>query len=342
MSLHFVWPWLFALLPLPLLIWWWWPKAQSHQPQAIHMPLYARLHEQMALPSHSTTSHKGWRWLGALLIWALLLGAAARPQSIGESVALPQNGRNLMLAVDISGSMAKPDMILGQYQVSRLTAVKAVAGQFIERRVGDREGLILFGRHAYLQAPLTFDRDTVKTLLDEAVIGLAGKETALGDAIALGVKRLREQPQGNRVLILLTDGTNTAGNIPPLKAAELAQAEGVRIYTIGIGADQEVRNLFGQSISLGTDLDEAGLQKIAAMTGGDYYRARNLQALQAIYQKLDELEPLAKDTLFYRDIHEWYLWPLGLALLLSAQMGLLASVSRMGLLGKVRQEVDHA
>jgi Ca-activated chloride channel family protein len=177
----------------------------------------------------------------------------------------------------------------------------------------------------YLQAPLTFDRATVSTLLDEAVIGLAGQETAIGDAIALGVKRLREQPQGNRMLILLTDGANTAGNIAPLKAAELAKDEGVRIYTIGVGADQQVRGLFGQTLNMGSDLDEASLQKIASLTGGEYFRARDLPALQAIYQQLDQLEPLAKDTLYFRDIHEWFGLPLSLALLLSALLGLLAS-----------------
>lgn len=324
MTFAFAWPWLFAALPLPLLVWKLWPKADIRQTRAIRMPLYVSLREQLGASARTPAKPKRWKLFTAILIWLLLVTAAARPQAIGEPVALPQNGRNLMLAVDISGSMQEPDMLLGQHRVSRLTAVKAVAGDFIKRRTGDRVGLILFGQQAYLQAPLTFDRATVNTLLDEAVIGLAGQNTAVGDAIALGVKRLREQPKGSRVLILLTDGANTAGNIPPLKAAELAKDEGVRIYTIGVGADQQMRSLFGQTINLGNDLDEASLQKIADMTGGEYFRARDLQALQAIYQQLDQLEPLVRDTLFYRDIRQWYGLPLGLALLLSALSGLLA------------------
>lgn len=323
MNFQFDWPWLFILLPLPMLIYWLVPKAQQSTPQAIKMPLYASMRNGFGQLNQNSSGIGQWRvWLAAL-IWLLAVTAAARPQSIGEPVALPMQGRNLMLAVDISGSMQEVDMVIGKQVVSRLTAVKAVAGDFIERRVGDRVGLILFGQQAYLQAPLSFDRDTVKTLLGEAVIGLAGKETAIGDAIALGVKRLREQPEGNRVLILLTDGSNTAGHIEPLKAAELAKAEGVRIYTIGVGADRQIGGLLGQTINMGSGLDEANLKQVAQMSGGDYFRARDIQGLQAIYRKLDQLEPKAKETVYYRDVYEWYSWPLGAALLLSFLLTLL-------------------
>ena len=324
MTAQFLWPLIFLITPLPLLVYWLLPRAEGNTPQAIRMPLYTKLQTQLDdNKNKNTTSH--WRvWL-AIIIWLLLVAAAARPQTIGEPVALPVQGRNLMLAVDISGSMQEQDMQLGSQLVSRLTAVKAVAGNFIERRAGDRLGLILFGQQAYLQAPLSFDRDTVRTLLDESVIGLAGNETAIGDAIAIAVKRLRQQPEGNRVLILLTDGANTAGYISPLKAAELAKEEGIRIYTIGVGADRQISRFFGQSINLGSSLDEGTLQQVAKITGGDYYRARDLRALQSIYKKLDQLEPQAKDTVFYRDIHEWYAWPLGLALLLSMLSGIFIS-----------------
>jgi len=321
MTAQFVWPLIFLITPLPLLIYWLLPRAEGSTPQAIRMPLYAKLQTQLGSNKNNTTTVR-WRiWL-AIIIWLLLVAAAARPQTIGKPVALPVQGRNLMLAVDISGSMQEQDMKLGNQLVSRLTAVKAVAGNFIERRVGDRIGLILFGQQAYLQAPLSFDRDTVRTLLDEAAIGLAGNETAIGDAIAVAIKRLRQQAEGNRVLILLTDGTNTAGHISPLKAAELAKEEGIRIYTIGVGADRQVSGFFGRSVNLGSSIDEDTLQQVAKITGGDYYRARDLRALQAIYKKLDQLEPKAKDTVFYRDVHEWYAWPLGLALLLSMLSGI--------------------
>lgn len=150
-----------------------------------------------------------------------------------------------MLAVDLSGSMEMEDFVVADQVVNRLVATQQVAGQFIERRTGDRVGLILFGEKAYLQAPLTFDRTTVRTLLDEAVIGLAGDKTAIGDAIGLAIKRLRNNPAHQRVLILLTDGANTAGEIPPLQAAELAAQEGLRIHTIGVGADEWIVAISG-------------------------------------------------------------------------------------------------
>ncbi len=203
---------------------------------------------------------------------------------------------------------------------SPATALTAVAGDFIERRVGDRLGLILFGRNAYVQTPLTHDRSTVKTLLYEAAIGLAGKETAIGDAIGLAIKRLREREAGNRVLILLTDGANTAGAVAPLKAAALAAREGVRIHTIGIGADP-ARGLFGRSLR-GSELDESTLKAIAAETGGRYFRARDIRDLQQVYALLDELEPVQGDAEYFRPVDELYEWPLAAALGLSALLAL--------------------
>ena len=334
MNFEFAWYWLFLAIPLPYLVYKLFPAAQEAMPQAIRMPLYSSLQRKVGNASINQSKRQPWRITLAVLIWLLLVSAAARPQLIGKPTALPMQGRNLMLAVDISGSMQEQDMQLGGQLVSRLTAVKAVAGDFIKRRVGDRLGLILFGDQAYLQAPLSFDRDTVRILLDEAVIGLAGQKTAMGDAIALGIKRLRKQEEGNRVLILLTDGANTSGHISPLKAAELAKAEGIKIYTIGVGADQQVRDLFGRRISVGSDLDEATLQKIAKETGGQYFRARDLRGLQAIYQQLDKLEPVSKDAVFYREIEEWYSLPLALALLFIFLGGLLASDSIRPLLNQ--------
>ncbi len=324
MTAHFVWPLVFIITPLPLLIYWLMPRAERSAPQAIRMPMYVNLKTQLG-GNNNQTSRSRWRIWIAIIIWLLSVIAAARPQTMGNPVPLPVQGRNLMVAVDLSGSMQEQDIQIGNQRVSRLTAVKAVAGNFIEQRAGDRMGLILFGQQAYLQAPLSFDRDTVNILLSEAVIGLAGNETAIGDAIALAVKRLRLQPEGNRVLILLTDGANTAGHIQPLKAAEIAKKEGIRIYTIGVGADQQVSSLFGQVINMGSSLDEDTLQQVARITGGDYYRARDLPALQAIYKKLDQLEPKAKDFVFYRELYEWYTWPLGLAFLLSILSGLFIS-----------------
>jgi len=201
-----------------------------------------------------------------------------------------------------------------------------VAGDFIKRRKGDRLGLILFGTNAYVQAPLTMDRKTVNMLLEEAALGLAGSATSIGDAIGLTIKRLREQPKENRVLILLTDGANTAGNVDPVKAADLAAQEKVRIYTIGIGGQERlVRTPLGIQRIGRSDLDEPTLKMIASKTGGQYFRAKDIESLQKIYAILDEIEPVVKDDLFYRPVHELYQWPLAIALLLSLILGLLSS-----------------
>ena len=201
-----------------------------------------------------------------------------------------------------------------------MVATQWVGGEFIQRRVGDRLGLILFGRQAYLQTPLTFDRETVRTLLHEAVIGLAGKETAIGDAIGLAVKRLQDNDINSRVLILLTDGANTAGEVEPIKAAELAAQHGLKIYTIGIGADEMVvSSFFGkQRVNPSADLDEKTLTAIAEKTGGRYFRARDTQQLEQIYHLLDKLEPLEKEAQTFRPTAALYAWPLGLALLLAS------------------------
>lgn len=321
MNIEFAWPWLLAALPLPLLALLL-PRAASATPAALRFPFYGAL--QASLQSH-TGQRSQLRLVLALLAWLLLVLTAVRPQLIGETLHLPISGRSLMLAVDISGSMQTEDMQIKGRQLSRLTAVKLVAGEFIKQRKGDRIGLILFGDQAYLQAPLTFDRKTVRTLLDEAQIGLAGKRTAIGDAIGLAIKRLRKEPASNRVLILLTDGTNTAGNVDPLKAADLAAREGVRIYTIGIGSgEMQVQTPFGVRRVATGNLDEANLKAIASKTGGRFFRARDTTQLAKIYALLDRIEPVSKDEQTWRPVDELYFWPLSAALLLSVLIALSA------------------
>jgi Ca-activated chloride channel family protein len=317
MEPEFAWPWLFALLPLPLLALLL-PRAQVSRPAALRFPFFEAFSITTA---GSGRRGKMWRLPLALFAWLLLIIAAARPQLIGETVHLPVAGRSLMLAVDISGSMQTDDMRIGGQRMSRLAAVKQVAGDFIEEREGDRVGLILFGDQAYLQAPLTFDRRTVDTLLNEAAIGLAGRSTAIGDAIGLAVKRLQDQPEENRILILMTDGANTAGAVSPLKAADLAATANVRIYTIGIGASERVvRGLFGNRRLPNRELDEKTLGAIADKTGGRYFRARDTGSLADIYALLDEIEPVSEETQSYRPVDELYAWPLAASLFLTLLM----------------------
>ncbi|MEL0081805.1 MAG: VWA domain-containing protein [Gammaproteobacteria bacterium] len=312
--LTFVWPMMALALPLPWIIRRWAPAARGEQLRSLRVPFATAMVSAEQSAALSGRSH--WLLWLAILAWALLVAAACRPQWLGEPVEIPISGRDMLMAVDLSGSMEVEDFKLNDRAVDRLTATKAVAREFISRRQGDRLGLILFGEQAYLQVPLTFDRATVNTLLDEAVIGLAGKATAIGDAIGLAVKRLRQQPDADKVLILLTDGANTAGAVEPRQAAQLAAQEGLKIYTVGIGADEMVvRSFFSmRRINPSSELDEALLTEIAEQTGGRYFRARDTQQMAAIYDLLDQLEPTVKEQQLFRPKSALFHWPLGVAI----------------------------
>lgn len=317
--LEWAWPWVGVAAVLPLITRYVLRPAAGVG-KAVQVPFY-----HLARPASSSVRDWVSLFFG-ILAWAGLVVAAMRPQWVSEPVSLPATGRDLLVAVDISGSMETADLELGGNPATRLAVVKKVVGEFLEERQGDRVGLILFGRRAYLQTPLTFDRNTTRQMLDEAVIGLAGKETAIGDAIGLAVKRLREQPHDQKVLILLTDGANTAGAVEPLKAAQLAAEEGVKVYSIGVGADEMlVRSLFGtRRVNPSAELDEKTLTAIAQSTNGRYFRARDTQELRQIYALLDELEPVEQEQDVVRPRSDLFFYPL-LAALVAA---LLTVVSR--------------
>lgn len=311
-NIIFAWWPLFFLAPLPLLILWLF-KETPKQAQSIYN--YSLPH--MMTEQESPTKHSLW-WL-KWLVWLLLLTALARPQWLGNAVVpITHQGRNMMIAVDLSGSMQIHDMRLNGKQVSRLVALKHLLAQFVAQRKGDQLGLILFADHAYLQSPLTYDTTTVKHYVSQMQQGLVGNQTAIGEAIGLGVKELLKVPAKQRVLILLTDGQNTAGVVNPLQAAKVAQDNHVTIYTIGIGAKHlSVPTLFGmQSFNPSQDLDEKLLKQIASMTGGQYFRAASSQQMAQIYKKLDKLEPIKGKKQYYRPRQELYFWPLLAATLL--------------------------
>jgi len=314
------WWWALFALPLPWLVRRFVPAEPLDREAALKVPA-AREFADLA-GAGAPLKWKRFKLAALVAVWLLCVLAAARPQYVGEPVALPTTGRDLLLAVDLSGSMEEQDFQLNGQWVDRLTALKAVADDFIARRVGDRVGLILFGREAYLQAPLTFDRTTVRTLLDEAFIGLAGKETAIGDAIGLSIRTLDDAgiEAGRRVVVLLTDGANTAGSIEPLKAAELAKQRDVTIYTVGIGADAlTVRSFAGlRQINPSADLDEKTLTAIADLTGGRYFRARDTVEFAEIYTILDDLEPAQEEEEGFRPVNELFQWPLGAAVVVAA------------------------
>lgn len=308
--LAFYWPWLLLLLPLPLLI-----KRINIDSAGGHLQLpgIATTMTHSRAVNHKVSRKRYW------LMWTFLLLAIARPQWLGDPIELPAKGRDLMMAVDLSGSMQIEDMVINGQTVNRFTLIQHVLSDFIERRKGDRLGLILFADHAYLQAPLTLDRRSVATFLDDAQIGLVGKQTAIGEAIALAVKRFDKVDESNRVLILLTDGSNNAGNIDPEVAAQIAAKRNVTIYTIGVGAEiLERRTIFGKErINPSMDLDEEQLKKLASITKGRYFRARNSEELNSIYQEIDKLEPVSRDQLSYRPKSELFYWPLLMSLLIS-------------------------
>ncbi|RTZ67289.1 MAG: BatB protein [Aquificaceae bacterium] len=307
--LEFEWLWMFLLLPLPLIVRFFIKPVKQQREQALHVPFLRDF--QHAPASHTSNNFSWWIMAFSMIGWIAFVTAIARPIMVGENVSLPVKGRNIMMAIDLSGSMREEDYRVGNQWVDRLTATKFVAGQFIQRRKGDRIGLILFGDQAYLQAPLTFDRQTVLRLLNESALGLAGQKTAIGDAIGLAIKRLRTQDDNEHVLILLTDGENTAGSVGVYEAAEVAAQQNLKIYTVGIGADAQQNRGFFQSASA---LDEATLKKIAKMTKGKYFRARDTQEFQRIYEELDRLEPIVRDQEQWRPRTDLFFWPLSIAL----------------------------
>lgn len=308
------WPWMLALLPAPLLARMLVPRAREQKAGALRLPFFAEL----ARAGLVTPGRPAWRLtrLAVLaFIWTLLVIAAAQPVYVGRPVEVPVEGREIMLVIDLSASMAQRDLSLAR-PMDRLQVVKQVADDFIARRAGDRVGLILFSTRAYVQAPLTLDRRAVRALLAEATIGMTGNNTSIGDAIGLAVKTLRDGPEKERVVVLLTDGANTSGVLDPLQAAAIAAKENLRIHTIGVGSDTGEFVPFG-ALNPSSDLDEGTLRAISGLTGGKYFRARDQQGLAGIYAEIDKLEPVAGDPQYVRPALTLFFWPLGAALIAS-------------------------
>ena len=316
--MEFLWPMVLLLLPLPYLVRRFAKPAPLASSGALRVPFYSQLASHQGDSSKRSVGEIT-KLLLAWSIWLLLIVALARPVYVGDEVPLPREGRDLMMAIDLSGSMAREDFALNGRRATRLDVVKDAATDFIQRREGDRLGLILFSERAYLQAPLTFDRKVIGKLLAEAGVGLTGQQTAIGDAIGVATKRLKDRPDDSRVLILLTDGASNAGVLDPIQAAQVAKDFGIRIYTIGVGASKSVvRTPFGQQVvDPSRDLDEATLKKVADLTGGQYFRARDVAGLASVYADIDRLEPVDSDPESVRPITDLFYWPLGGALILT-------------------------
>lgn len=333
-------PWALIFLPLPWIIWFFLPRAPVQLPAALSVPFFKAMSHIVDTEKQNFGRQKHFTLLW--IVWALLLIAIAGPRWVGEPQPLSREGYNIMMALDLSGSMELTDMLLHGRPASRLAVVKQAAVQFVQERAGDKIGLILFGTRAYLQTPLTYDRKNVLMRLDDATVGLAGKTTSIGDALGLAVKRLQNVPSKGRIIILLTDGVNNSGVLAPLKAAELARDDGIKVYTIGLGSEAGSQTLGGMFMGMNVtaDLDEDTLKEVAKMTDGHYFRATDMQSLQTIYHTINQLERIEQDQQTARPQHDYYPWPLALAFFVflywfTAISGLFSSL----ILAMRRQEV---
>jgi Ca-activated chloride channel family protein len=257
------------------------------------------------------------------LLWVALILALMRPEWLEPYSEVRTEGYDLMLAVDTSRSMDALDFTVNGRQVTRMAVIKGVLGRFIDAREGDRIGIIVFGSQAFVLTPMTLDINAVHDLVGSIVSRMAGDGTAIGDAIGLGVKKLRERPEGSRVLILVTDGENTEGSLPPRLAAQLAAHEGIRIYTIGVGSKGMVPFMEdGRLTEQKMEIDEDLLKEVAKMTGGAYFRATDTDALEKIYERIDALEKTQAESRSVMIPSPLYRWPLGVALLVLLVLGL--------------------
>jgi Ca-activated chloride channel homolog len=330
--LEFAWPWMFALLPLPIVVWWLLPPYRARQ-ASVQIPFFERLAAatgQTPQRGAVVLQRRATQMVVAILVWILIVAALARPQWVSDPLTHEVSARDLILAVDISGSMDQADFRSADGQtLTRLDGVKRVIGDFIARRHGDRIALILFGTKAYVQVPFTQDLQTARALLAQTQVGMAGQQTAIGDAIGLAIKTFEKSTAKLRLLVLLTDGNDTASRVPPEHAADIARQNGVVVYTIGVG---------DPAASGENRVDLGVLQAVASTTGGQFFRAEDGAQLQAIYADIDRLAPAKLQTLSWRPKLPLFQWPLGAAVLLSLLLWLgLLTASLWG-----RRTVRHA
>jgi Ca-activated chloride channel homolog len=318
---EFAWPWMFALLPLPIAIWWWLPPYRARQ-ASVQVPFFERLAAatgQTPQQGAVVRRRRAIQMIVAILVWILTVTSLARPQWVSDPLTREISARDLILAVDISGSMDQRDFRAADGQtMTRLDGVKHVIKDFISRRKGDRVALILFGTKAYVQVPFTQDLTTAEQLLAQTEVGMAGQQTAIGDTIGLAIRTLEKSTAKQKLLILLTDGNDTASRVPPEHAADIARQNGVVVYTIGVG---------DPAASGENRVDLSVLRNVAGTTQGRFFRAEDGAQLEAIYADIDKLAPAQLDTLSWRPKLPLFQWPLGAAVVLTVLLwlGLLAA-----------------
>ncbi|WP_434033396.1 vWA domain-containing protein [Cupriavidus sp. a3] len=304
---QFEYPWLFVLLPLPLLLWWLLPPYREESP-SVRLPFFGEVASAVGLKPAPGAVVPRSNWLQRILAplaWALLVTALARPQFLEAPIEKVQPARDLMLALDLSQSMDTQDFRdPAGALIPRVQAVREVVSSFVTRRPGDRIGLIVFGDAPYPLAPFTLDHALVQAMIHDLLPGMAGPSTALGDGIGLGIKMFDQSQAPEKVLIVLTDGNDTASKMPPERAAEIARQRHVIVHTIGIGDPSAEGE---QRVDLGV------LQRIAAQTGGRYFFGADQKGLESIYATLDRITPHNHKTLSWRPRRELFMWPLGAA-----------------------------
>ena len=314
-NISFAYSWiLYCLLLIPVLITWYIWKGRK-QSSAIS---YSSLKKFDSTPATIRERFRHLLFALRLLALGFLIIALARPQNFSAGQSVNAEGIDISMVLDISGSMLAED-----FKPNRLEAAKNVIDDFIKGRTTDRIGLVIFSREAFTQCPLTIDYAVLRNLLSDIKTGMIEDGTAIGNGIANGINRLKDSDAESRVIILLTDGVNNAGEVDPISAAEIAASFGIRIYTIGVGTRGEapypVQTPFGTRYQMvPVEIDEAILKKIAELTGGEYFRATNNRALADIYNKIDKMEKTKIEITSYRNAKElfatWLI--LGLALLL--------------------------
>lgn len=322
----FAYPWvLYFLAVIPLMIGWYIFKGMKTQSSV----KYSSLNIFKDVPWTLREKLRHIPYAVRLIAIGLLIVALARPQSFTSGENVTTEGIDIAMVLDISGSMLAED-----FKPNRLEAAKNVIDEFIEGRTSDRIGLVIFSREAFTQCPLTIDYSVLRNLLLDIRSGMIQDGTAIGNAIANGVNRLKESDAKSKIIILLTDGVNNAGEVDPISAAEIAKAFGIRIYTIGVGTRGEapypVQTPFGTRYQMvPVEIDEAMLTKIADITGGEYFRATNNSALADIYNKIDKLEKTKIEITSYKNASEkYYSWLWAGLLLLLVELGLSRTILR--------------
>ena len=304
-----------VIIPLPWIVRRVLPPAptETKQTGAIRVPFFKRLEKLSVSQGHLSQVNPIW----PLLAWLFFVIAAMRPVWLGEPIPVRNNARNIMLALDVSGSMAEEDFDLKGIPVTRLDMLKALTDDFIKTRTGDHVGLVIFGSEAYVYAPLSPDIKTLRELNSEIGIGIAGTQTAIGEALALATQNSASVPAKSRIVILMSDGYANAGSVNVEEGIKLAQNQGVKVYTVGIGSNAKiVQDFFGAlQVNPSLDLDEKTLKQIADQTGGKYFRAKTTKELSEIYEAINALEPIEQNETFIAPRKELFYWPLALGML---------------------------